>query len=244
MRRRTLILSGIAAMACAAARAEGPVYRALGGAIFSGGGAEFRLADILAADDRAAPHAGAARRLLDRLLAAPPRIEDVAPPDRWGRRIVRAFDASGASLQELLIAAGAARTRPEGQDFDFIRQLFAREQAAREAGAGLWGLRFYRVRDSAGADDAIGGFHLVEGAVLRAGRGGGRLYLNFGEDFRSDFTATAKTGAARRWKTAGLIDLENLGGARIRVRGHVASINGPSIEISHPLQVELIGSAT
>lgn len=243
MNRRALILSGFAAFAFASAHAEETYFRALGGDVFTGAGEEFRLADILAADDFAAPHAGVSRRALERLLIASPRIEEVAPPDRWGRRVVRAFNAGGVSLQEDLVAAGAARVRAESEDYEFIRQLLAREQAARDAGAGLWRRKFYRVRDSDGAEDAIGGFHLVEGVVARVGKSGGRLYLNFSEDFRNDFTATARTGAARRWKSAGLVDLETLEGARIRVRGHVASINGPSIEIAHPLNVEKLDAA-
>ncbi len=79
---------------------------------------------------------------------------------------------------------------------------------------------------------------LLVGAVLAAVKQGGRLYLNCGEDFRTDFTATAKPAAARRWRKGGLIDLETLTGAAVRVRGYVASINGPSIEIAHALQVE------
>lgn len=242
MNRRILILSGFAVLA-PAARAEDLTFKALRGDLFVGGGEEFRLADILAADEFSATDAGAARRALDRLLAAPLRIEDVAPRDRWGRRMVRAYEAGEISLQEELVTAGAARVRPQGDDYEFIRRLLVREQAARDAGSGLWRRKFYRVRDAGSAEDAIGGFHLVEGAVARVGRGGGRFYLNFGEDFRRDFTATAKSGAARRWKSAGLVDIESLEGARVRVRGHVASINGPSIEITHPMQVELFGSA-
>lgn len=244
MNRRSLILSALMLAAPGALRAGvGAPYTALRADAFTDGGGEVRLADIIAPDPASLrgwpqPYAKEARAMLARLLAGQVRIEELAPPDRWGRRIAKVFDADGVSLQEKLTAEGAVRVRPESADDAFIRRLLDREHDARAARRGLWRLSAYRIRNADDASDAVGGFHLVEGAILAAVKHGGRFYLNFGEDFRSDFTATAKSVAARRWRKNGLIDLESLAGARVRTRGYVAWINGPSIEITHPLQIE------
>lgn len=244
MNRRSLILSALVLAAPGALRAEGDSpHTALRADLFTDGDGEVRLADIIAPDPASLggwpqPYAREGRAALARLLAGHLRIEELAPPDRWGRRIARVLDADGVSLQETLTEAGAARVRPESADDAFIRRLLDREGEARAARRGLWQLSAYRIRNADDASDAVGGFHLVEGRVLAAVKHGGRIYLNFGEDFRNDFTATAKSASARRWRKQGLTDLESLAGARVRARGHVAWINGPSVEIAHPLQIE------
>lgn len=148
---------------------------------------------------------------------------------------------SERTIQEILVAAGAVRVRPEGDDHAFIERLLAIEAEARAAKRGLWGEWRYRVFDAENADGAVGAFNLVDGTVLTAVSRSGRLYLNFGADYRTDFTATAKPSAARKWAKSGT-DLASLAGARLRVRGYVSRINGPSIEITHVRQVEVLAA--
>ncbi|MGH6832700.1 MAG: thermonuclease family protein, partial [Methyloceanibacter sp.] len=85
----------------------------------------------------------------------------------------------------------------------------------------------------------IHSYQLVEGRVASVGEGGGRLYLNFTPDWRSDFTISVEGKAVGAFAAAG-IDLKALAGARLRVRGFLAWRNGPMIEASHPEQIELL----
>ena len=66
-----------------------------------------------------------------------------------------------------------------------------------------------------------------------------RAYLNFGEDWRSDFTI-ALDARTRRLFEAEAIDLKAYEGRRLRVRGWLKSRNGPMIEVTHPEQIELL----
>ena len=67
----------------------------------------------------------------------------------------------------------------------------------------------------------------------------GRAYLNFGEDWRSDFTVTLSPAVRRRFERDG-IDPVSYGRRRVRVRGWIKSFNGAMIEASHPEQIEVI----
>lgn len=247
MRRREFLIASGAAIISPPALTSG-AREALSGDAFRQGEEEFRFADILspslaATAGKPPPFAYEARDILADLARNIAAIEDAAPADRWGRRVIRATDENGASVEEGLLRRGAARVYPETEDFEGIRRLLAAENEAREARRGLWARPVYRVRDAArpeDCEDAVGGYHLVEGMVVGAGKGGSRVYLNFGEDYRTDVTASATSTIARRWKSAGTIDLESFGGARLRIRGYVGPINGPSIELTHPLQIELL----
>jgi len=75
--------------------------------------------------------------------------------------------------------------------------------------------------------------------VVAVGEGGGRLYLNFAKDWRSDFTISVERKDLSAFAAAG-IDLKHLAGKRLRVRGTLAWLNGPMIEASHPEQIELL----
>lgn len=243
--RRRAFLAGLAASVPFCAKAQTAISggEALSGDRFTADGAEFLLADIAAPPlytlaSETPPHFEAARQALQAALAGAVDVDDVLPPTRWGVRVVHAR-ASGAEqrLQEILIAAGAARVSPQSDAHELIATLLALETQARSAKRGLWALAGYRTFTADNAWGAVGGFHLIEGTVARASRTSGRFYLNFGEDYRTDFTAGARAGLYRRWAETG-VDLAALAGARVRVRGLVEAINGPSIDLSHPLQVE------
>jgi endonuclease YncB( thermonuclease family) len=238
MNRRRFVYGAMALALTSQARAA--ERRAVSGDSFVDGATEVRLADIIA-PDILEPYGSDATLALNGLIAsALLTIEDVAPLDRWERRVARvSLLEDGRTLQEALAAAGAARVRPEAGDAEFIARLFAIENEARTAKRGLWADWGYRVHDAANANSATGAFSLVEGTVAQSVLRGGRAYLNFGEDYRTDFTVTAPSRLARKWAKEG-VDLLSLTGARVRVRGYVAWINGPSIELSHKQQVEVL----
>lgn len=218
----------------------------LSGDRFIHDGREMRLAGIRApeiAPGFKEPYAEEARRRLAAILASPVSIAEAGAPDRWGRPPAELRLAGGESAQAMLIAQGFAQVMPEGEDHDFIRALLAVETEARAARRGLWAHPRYRIHDAGNARGAIGAFNIVEGAPRAAAKRGGRVYLNFGEDYRTDFTASARSVLARRWAKTGL-DLETLAGERLRIRGYVAAINGPSIDLAHPLQIERLGMKT
>lgn len=239
MNRRQFWYGAIAA-ACGSRAHATSAIRALTGDTFFDGSTEVRLIDVIAPAPLD-PYGNEATLALSRLLAGrSPSITDVAPPDRWERRIATvSLGLEALSLQEALVAAGSVRVRPQSDDSGAIAALLELEAEARDAKRGLWADWRYRVFDAAAAEPATGAFHLVEGIVVQAVSRGSRVYLNFGEDYRTDFTATAKSGAAKKWSKEG-VDLLAFAGAKVRVRGYVAWINGPSIELTHPRQLEIL----
>ncbi len=243
MRRRAFLIGAGAAAAMPRAVAETGV-EALAGDRFRIDDQDFQLSDIRAPSAYALhadaePHFEESKRALEKALnGAVPDWRETAQPTRWGEKVVRA-DSEGASLQERLVEAGAARVVPLTGDLDFIGRLLTLEAGARALRRGLWALDAYRVFDAIAPEAAVGAFNLIEGAPVKAAKVGGRFYLNFGEDYKTDFTASAASGLARRWAKAGF-DLARLNGVKIRVRGYVDEINGPSVDLKHIRQIEIL----
>lgn len=161
--------------------------------------------------------------------------------DRWGRAMGPAFfvrtDGTRASLQSALLAAGAARVSPQSDDDALIDGYFQAEDEARASGRGIWALPAYAVRDARDQRRAFG-FQIYRGAVRSTGENKGRIYFNFGDDFRRDVTATVTKGAFRRWRRKE--PLAFYAGEMVELRGIVERINGPSIELLHERQLRFV----
>jgi micrococcal nuclease len=95
------------------------------------------------------------------------------------------------------------------------------------------------VRDPDDLDDAEDTFQVVEGVVVEAATVRGRIYLNFGRDYRTDFTVVIDEDDLDAFEDAGLAP-ETLAGRRIRVRGWIDMYNGPMIAVTHPEQIEVL----
>ena len=157
--------------------------------------------------------------------------------DRHGRVLAHLFLDDGTWVQGALLLAGMARVYSFADNRARVNEMLALEARARRARAGIWAHRFYDVRRADHLDARADGFQLVEGMVANAAVVRGRVYLNFGEDWKSDFTVTVAPRDRRLFDDAG-IDTTRFAGARLRVRGGIKQFNGPMIEVTHPEQIE------
>lgn len=161
--------------------------------------------------------------------------------DRHGRILAHLIDGNGAWIQGAMLRDGMARVYTFPDNRAVADLMYAEERAARAAKAGIWRHSFYRVRAPDEANKDIGTFQLVEGRILDAARVKGRVYLNFGADWRTDFTVAIGPPAMKTFRAAGLDPLA-LKGAAVRVRGWLKRENGPMIELSHPEPLEILGN--
>lgn len=162
-----------------------------------------------------------------------------AATDRHGRHLAHLRLADGRWVQGEMLRAGWARVYSFPDNRSLTAEMLTLEREARTAGKGIWAHPNYAVRRPDGLADLIGRFELVEGDVFAAEIRKGTGYINFGADWRTDFTLVVrrpwlKTFADKR------IDIAGLAGKRLRVRGWLKSYNGPSIEITHPEQIEIL----
>ncbi len=159
--------------------------------------------------------------------------------DRHRRRLAHLHTADGAWVQGAMLRAGMARVYSFSDNRTMVGEMLAIESEARAARRGIWADPFYAVRSPAEASRHIDTFQLVEGKVLDAAQVRGRVYLNFGLDWRSDFTATLDRRALRLLKTA-RIDPLAYEGRWLRLRGWLKSLNGPMIDLTHPEQIKIL----
>lgn len=157
--------------------------------------------------------------------------------DRWGRVLAHLQRDDGVWLQGALLQAGLARTYSFADNTALVAEMWALEQAARNDRRQMWRRSYYAIRAASGVGPYEGSFQLVEGIVLDVARVRGRTFLNFGSDYRKDFTVLVPSKVRRAFEKAGQ-PLEALKGQAVRVRGWVKEWNGPMIELTHMEQLE------
>ena len=159
--------------------------------------------------------------------------------DRHERKLAHLFRADGTWLQAEMLRRGMARVYSFADNRALVRELQAIERRARRANKGIWAKPYYRIRTTEEARDDIGSFQLVMGRVRNTAKVDGRVYLNFGQNWRTDFTVNIPPERLASFTEAGLDPLA-LKGRWIRARGWIEDYNGPMIEATHPEQIEVI----
>lgn len=159
--------------------------------------------------------------------------------DRWRRALAHVVAVDGEWLQGRLLRRGLARVYTWPHTAVGARTMLDLERTARANRRGIWADRFYRIRNPAETWGDLDSWQIVEGRVADAAVVRGTGYLNFGLDWRNDFTFRIESDARRAFRRDG-IEVEALSGRRVRGRGWVYPTNGPMIDLTHPAQLEVL----
>ena len=253
LRRAILLLSLLAAAGPVRAEESAwsaplPVARVLAGdRLQLEDGREVRLAGIRVApaasgDAEVAGLARAARAALAAQIEgrmARLALEDAAI-DRYGALAAQVERGDGLWLQGVLLEQGLAQVQTRPGETLRAAEMLARERIARAAGRGLWRHPAFAPRRADRLADAVGSFRIVQGEVVRVAPTERYVYLNFGADWRSDFTVRLRRAELDQGFARSDIAIERLAGRLVEVRGYVLEAGGPLIEVSHPEQIEVL----
>lgn len=164
--------------------------------------------------------------------------------DRYGRAVAQVHtldkkDQTDLWVQGEMLRLGLVRVFTWTGELSDIETLYALETEAREKARGIWTDPFYAVRrpDPDPLAQYVDSLQIVEGIVTSTADVRGRVYLNFGSDYRTDFTIAIAKKNAKRFAA---IDPLGLTGARVRVRGWIEMTNGPMIWLDHPGRLEVL----
>jgi endonuclease YncB( thermonuclease family) len=193
------------------------------------------------------PFVSESRAALERLVSGS-EVElrfEARREDRHGHLLAQVFherDGRRVWLQEELVTRVLARVYSLADTHACVGALLQMEDKARAGRVGLWRSWAYRVQiaeEPARLGRLTRSYQLVEGRIHAIGEGRKLIYVNFAEDWRSDFTVAIERKALAAFEAAGL-DLGTLPGKRIRVRGFIEWWNGPLIAATHPEQLEVL----
>jgi endonuclease YncB( thermonuclease family) len=200
-----------------------------------------KLAGIHAPFDATKKLADAAREKLRDMAEEKTLAVENASTDRYGRMAAEAY-VSGAKktgLQDEMLKAGMVFVYAPDGDAPRLSEWPKVEAAARAAKRGIWADAFYADTDATDADRKYGQFAFITGKALKAERVKNMVYLNFGDDWREDFTVAIAAHDLRAFRRAN-IDPLDYGGKVLRVRGWVRHEHRPMIYATNAEQIEVL----
>jgi micrococcal nuclease len=141
-----------------------------------------------------------------------------------------------------MVAGGSVRARWFPGEGVCLARFAAAERVARLGRIGLWGEPEYAIRSSndLSLGDRNGLYALVEGRVVTVGHGTRMIFLDFGRNFRRDFTVMVAPEVTDLLKAEGR-DPDAFAGRRVIVRGTIEESGGPAIRLNDPAEIEWIG---
>ena len=162
------------------------------------------------------------------------------PRDRYGR-LLATVDIPDRDIAVELLRKGLARTliinpcEPDG-----ARAYQRAERAAFRTGQGIWSLQEPRRIPHNQARPYIGWLMSVTGKIENVHQGPKAIHLNFGPDFRTDFTVVIlKKDLPRLSRQGLLLPVTDYRGRQIEVTGTIKEYNGPEILINSVDQLVL-----
>lgn len=169
--------------------------------------------------------------------------------DRYSHELAHVFVpmANGSApqwVQAEMLSAGVARAYALSDNSTCLHQLLAHEKMARAERRGLWALDIYKplpAADSTTLMAARSRFVIIEGKIAALARTKSAAYLNFGADYRSDFTIRIGKEVLAAHPDFERT-LESLAGQTVSVRGWIERRNGPMIDLVDPAELEVIAA--
>ncbi len=166
------------------------------------------------------------------------RLEfDVERTDKYGRLLAYCF------VDDILVNA---KLLEEGFAFLHIRSpnekykdLFSTlQKKAQQEKKGIW--KNSSIISSDEAHRYIGQIKCVEGEVLNIHEGQKAFHLNFGKDWKKDFTVVIFKRDLSFFLSKGISPVKDYQNRFIRVTGLIKEYNGPEIIVSHPSAIEIL----
>ena len=174
-----------------------------------------------------------------------PARSQETPKNRFGHYIAQLVTADQPHIwiQAAMLAQGLALFWPneylkDQESADLLQQA---EIMARDAKLGLWSdENGFTVAPAANniASDTFK-MQILRGDIRSVSTIGGNTYLNFGDNWRQDFTVMIPSNI-RREMSRHNFDPTQLQNKTIEVRGYIENYYGPMIKLHHQAQIRLL----
>lgn len=169
------------------------------------------------------------------------RIEfDIEKKDKYGRLLGYCFIKEGGKeifLNKRLLEEGFAVLYTSPPNVKYVGEFLKAQKEARRNRKGLWGA--YEVINPEEAGKFIGQIRTVRGKVLSTYNSGKVVFLNFGQDYKKDFTVVIFKESLPYFFKRGIRPWEFYKGKIVEVTGRIREYNGPEIIVNSPLEIEI-----
>lgn len=170
--------------------------------------------------------------------------KDQSKTNRFGHLITHLVTTNeGIWTQGYLLEKGLARVRPTKENTEMSEQMLKLEDIARREKRGLWSDKTYQIRPADQTEGTTNDWAIIEGVVKSSATINNKTYLNFGSDWKTDFTIGIPANIRKQLIKNNIQPLA-LTHKKVRVRGWVENYNGHYIELMNSIWLQLLPDDT
>ncbi len=157
-------------------------------------------------------------------------------------RILGYVYAENVFVNEELVRKGYALVSTFPPNISHYKNFINAQIEARKNKTGFWDEQTLTPRDHTEAKNFIGQLCTIEGKVIETYNGKTKIFLNFGIDYKTDFTIIIYKNNFFLFYTENIDPLVSYTGKKIRTFGRIVEYNGPQIKVDNPFQIEIVGN--
>lgn len=158
--------------------------------------------------------------------------------DHFGRTLAYLFrKKDGLDINRAMLEKGLAVIAFYPPNLELFEEYLEAQKTARTAGIGLWSLNYVS------ADEALkykGQLRTVRGRVNSVHLGRRFVYLNFGQNYKTDFTIEIARKNLKYFADLPKMIDEWYTGKQVEVSARIKERNGPVVQIAMPEQIIII----
>lgn len=169
------------------------------------------------------------------------RVEfDVEKLDSYGRILGYCF-RKDMFINAKLIEEGMAVLYTKPPNVKYTELFIKAQEEARRLRKGLWGT--YESISSNDAYKFINQIRAVEGRVLSTYKSSKVVYLNFGSNYKTDFTVIIFNDCLKFFRDKGIEPEAFYRNKLVKVWGRIREYNGPEIIVCMPYQIKVMNES-
>lgn len=166
------------------------------------------------------------------------RVEfDLEKQDKYGRLLGYCF-VGDTFINAKLIQEGLAVLYTYPPNVKYVDKFVSLQRQARAKKQGLWGS--YEVIDHDQAHNYIGQIRTVKGRVLSTYKSSKCVFLNFGTNYKSDFTVVIFNNSFGAFASQSIDPVTFYRNKIVEVSGRVREYNGPEIIVNTPHEIQIL----
>ena len=185
------------------------------------------------------PFAQEATKLNQRLVEGKyVKIEfDVEKRDKYSRLLGYCF-VDGILVNEKLLEEGLAVLYTKPPNIAYADEFVDAQKQARENKKGLW--KTYETIDHTQSHRYINQIRTVRGRIINTYDSGKAVFLNFGYNYKTDFTIVIFRSSLPLFLNKGINPASFYRGKTVEVTGRIKEYNGPEIIVNIPEEIVII----
>ncbi len=162
---------------------------------------------------------------------------DIEKRDKYGRLLGYCF-IDEVMVNKKLVEEGLAVLYTKPPNVAYADELIAAQGQARQDKKGLWAT--YETIDQSQAHLYINQIRTVRGRIINTYDSGKAVFLNFGYNYKTDFTVVIFKSSVGLFLNKGINPVSFYRGKTVEVTGRIKEYNGPEIIVNIPEEITVI----